>query len=41
MLHIETRERFVQANGLTHHVVEWGPADADEVVVLCHGYLDL
>jgi pimeloyl-ACP methyl ester carboxylesterase len=37
----EPRERFVQANGLTHHLVEWGSADADQVVVLCHGFLDL
>jgi pimeloyl-ACP methyl ester carboxylesterase len=36
-----SREHRVRANGLEHHVVEWGPADARETVVLCHGFLDL
>jgi pimeloyl-ACP methyl ester carboxylesterase len=35
------REHTVRANGLAHHVIEWGPADASEVVLLCHGFLDL
>jgi pimeloyl-ACP methyl ester carboxylesterase len=35
------REHTVVANGLAHHVVEWGPESAAEVVVLCHGFLDL
>lgn len=38
---MQARERFVSANGLTHHVVEWGDEDAHEVIVLCHGFLDL
>ncbi|MFO0695715.1 MAG: alpha/beta hydrolase [Polyangiales bacterium] len=32
------RERFVELNRLQHHVIEWG--EGDEVVVLCHGFLD-
>jgi pimeloyl-ACP methyl ester carboxylesterase len=35
------RERLVHANGLSHHVVEWGDAHARETIVLCHGFLDL
>jgi pimeloyl-ACP methyl ester carboxylesterase len=35
------RERTVLANGLSHHVVEWGDAHAPETFVLCHGFLDL
>ncbi|MDB4990009.1 MAG: Alpha/beta hydrolase [Myxococcaceae bacterium] len=35
------RERFIQANGLSHHVVEWGDPSSSEVVLLCHGFLDL
>ncbi len=35
------RERFVRANGLSHHVLEWGPEQAAEAVLLCHGFLDL
>lgn len=35
------RERFLRANGLQHHVLEWGDEHAQEVVVLCHGFLDL
>lgn len=35
------RERFVEANGIVHHVVEWGEPDARDVVLLCHGFLDL
>jgi pimeloyl-ACP methyl ester carboxylesterase len=34
------RERFVEANGLKHHVLEWNSA-AGETVVLLHGFLDL
>ena len=34
------RERFVPANGLRHHVVEWGEPDAP-TVLLAHGFLDL
>lgn len=37
---IEPRERWVQANGLRHHVIEWGEPDAP-AVVLCHGFLDV
>ena len=33
-------ERFIQANGLRHHVVEWGDAGAP-TVLLGHGFLDL
>jgi pimeloyl-ACP methyl ester carboxylesterase len=36
-----TRELSIEANGLVHHVVEWGEPEAREVVVLCHGFLDL
>jgi len=32
-------ERFVEANGLLHHVLCWD--GGGEAVVLCHGYLDL
>lgn len=32
--------RVALATGLTYHVVEWGPADG-ECVVLVHGFLDL
>ena len=35
------RERLVFANGLSHHVVEWGDPHARESFVLCHGFLDL
>lgn len=35
------RERLVRANGLDHHVLEWGAPDAPETFVLCHGFLDL
>jgi len=38
---MQARERFVLANGLQHHVVEWGDEAARDVVVLCHGFLDL
>jgi pimeloyl-ACP methyl ester carboxylesterase len=41
MLGEGARERFVRANGLSHHVIEWGPPAAAETVVLCHGFLDL
>jgi pimeloyl-ACP methyl ester carboxylesterase len=41
MLGEGARERFVRANGLRHHVIEWGDADAEETVLLCHGFLDL
>lgn len=41
MLGEGARERFVRANGLSHHVIEWGPPDAAETVLLCHGFLDL
>lgn len=34
------RERMVHANGLMHHVLEWGAPDG-EPIVLCHGFLDL
>jgi pimeloyl-ACP methyl ester carboxylesterase len=40
MLAQPARERRLRANGLMHHVLEWGPEDA-EAVVLCHGFLDL
>lgn len=36
----EPRERFLTANGLRHHVIEWG-ASQDPAVVLCHGFLDV
>lgn len=36
----DPRERFVQANGLRHHVIEWGARGAP-TVVLCHGFLDI
>lgn len=35
------RERQLEANGLSHHVLEWGDPDASDVVLLCHGFLDL
>jgi pimeloyl-ACP methyl ester carboxylesterase len=35
-----TREHRVRANGLEHHVLEWG-SPAGEAIVLCHGFLDL
>lgn len=38
---MQARERFVSANGLIHHVVEWGDERAQQVIVLCHGFLDL
>lgn len=38
---MNARERMVRANGLTHHVIEWGPEDARETVLCCHGFLDL
>jgi pimeloyl-ACP methyl ester carboxylesterase len=34
------RERRVVANGLSHHVLEWGPPEARETFILCHGFLD-
>ncbi len=37
-------ERFVVANGLRHHVIEWSRPDAvatGKTVVCCHGYLDV
>lgn len=37
----DARERYVEANGLSHHVIEWGEPTASEVVLLCHGFLDL
>jgi pimeloyl-ACP methyl ester carboxylesterase len=36
---IEPVERFLSANGLTHHVLCWND-DADTTVVLLHGFLD-
>src|SRR5689334_14139214 len=38
---METRERFVRANGLAHHVVEWGQPSTHTPLVLLHGFLDL
>jgi pimeloyl-ACP methyl ester carboxylesterase len=35
------RERFVDANGLKHHVLEWDAAAGNTTVVLLHGFLDL
>lgn len=32
---------MLRANGLAHHVVEWGDPRSSEVVLLCHGFLDL
>lgn len=37
---IEARERRLEASGLSHHVIEWGPRDGTPVL-LCHGFLDL
>jgi pimeloyl-ACP methyl ester carboxylesterase len=37
----QPREHIVEANGLRHHVLEWGVAHADTTVVLLHGFLDL
>lgn len=39
----EPTERFVLANGLRHHVLEWTPASREgaETVLLAHGFLDL
>jgi pimeloyl-ACP methyl ester carboxylesterase len=38
------RERFVDANGIRHHVLEWlppaGVAPRAETALLCHGFLD-
>lgn len=36
----DERERFVRANGLLHHVLEWGPLDGP-VIVLAHGWADV
>jgi pimeloyl-ACP methyl ester carboxylesterase len=37
--------RFVEANRLTHHVLEWAPSPAaaprGQPILLCHGYLDV
>ena len=42
MTHHRFCERRVVANGLSHHVLEWQPAEAKAgTVVLCHGYLDM
>lgn len=38
---IEPRELNLEANGLTHHVLEWDWASGDTTVVLLHGFLDL
>lgn len=35
------RRRFVDANGLQHHVLEWNDSVSDTTVVLLHGFLDL
>jgi len=35
------REYTRGANGLDHHILEWGPADSPHCVVLCHGFLDM
>jgi pimeloyl-ACP methyl ester carboxylesterase len=35
---IEPRDRFVMANRLRHHLLEWG--DAGDVVLLLHGFLE-
>jgi pimeloyl-ACP methyl ester carboxylesterase len=35
------RERFVEANSLSHHVLEWGDPNAAQSIVMCHGFLDL
>jgi pimeloyl-ACP methyl ester carboxylesterase len=35
------RERFIEANDLKHHVLEWDGAASDTTVVLLHGFLDL
>ena len=35
------RERFIDANGLKHHVLEWDNDASDTTVVLLHGFLDL
>jgi pimeloyl-ACP methyl ester carboxylesterase len=35
------RERFVEANRLSHHVLEWGDPNAAQSIVMCHGFLDL
>jgi pimeloyl-ACP methyl ester carboxylesterase len=35
-----TREHRLRANGLQHHVVEWGTPEGEPVVLL-HGFLDL
>lgn len=37
----QPREHMLEANGLRHHVLEWGAPDARETVLLCHGFLDL
>jgi pimeloyl-ACP methyl ester carboxylesterase len=31
----------LHANGLNHHVIQWGPQDAPQTVLLLHGFLDL
>lgn len=38
---IEPRAKTIEANGLTHNVLEWDFAGADTTVVLLHGFLDL
>lgn len=35
---MSARERFVEANGLRHHVLEWG--DGEATVLLAHGWAD-
>lgn len=37
----EPLEHLIEANGLTHHVLEWDERANDTTVVLLHGFLDL
>lgn len=40
-VHDAGRTFTLRANGLNHHVLEWGPLDSERVVLLLHGFLDL
>jgi len=39
MIDVAPRERFVAANGLRHHILEWGTGD--RTIVMLHGFLEL
>jgi pimeloyl-ACP methyl ester carboxylesterase len=37
----DPRERRLTANGIEHHLIEWGADHDGPLIVLCHGFLDL